>query len=111
MAQGLFGKDTCQVVFIAELIEHGNRRAPHGVLEIDRIAQVDGQGQRVDDDEHPFTDRLIYGVLLPAHWQHDQHDPECVSIEYGGCVEYKTSTQQFKEMGCGQTVGIEIVVL
>ena len=48
VAEGLVGKDAREVGFVLKLVEHGGRGAAQRVLEVDGIAEVDGERQHVD---------------------------------------------------------------
>ena len=74
VVQYLFEDNGTQVALVGELIEDGGRGATHRITEIDRIAEVDAQGQTVDEDEHPPTDLLVEACLLAVPGQEHEYD-------------------------------------
>ena len=111
VGKGFLTEDAAEVVFIAELMEYGDGGAAHGVLEVDGIAEVDDQGEGVDNDKHPAAQRVVGGVLLTTDGEEHHHHPENVGIEDGGGVEDDAATQQFEKMGMGEALGKESPVL
>ncbi len=82
VVHGLGEEDAEQIVLVGELLEHSGCRAPHGVLEVDGIAEVGGQCQTIDDDEHPAT-YLTIGMRVLMERQEHQQDVGDIGDEDG----------------------------
>ncbi len=81
--QQLGTNNACQVALVGELAEHGSRGASHGILEIDRISQIDGQGDAVHQQEESLAKTMIGRPLLPMQREEHQHDIQHIGIENG----------------------------
>ena len=111
MAQGLSGKDAPEVALVLELLEDGGRRAPHGVTEIHRVAEVHRQAQGVDDDIHAAADGVPEARLLQVQREEHHHHPQGVGVEDGSRIENETALQQFKTVPPRQIAGKSIPIL
>ncbi len=105
VAHGLDAKDSHQVVFVLELVEHGDGRTAQGVFEVNGITQIHHQRQHVHNNEEPLAKRMEAGVLFLVPRKQQQQHPQRVGIDDGGSIEHERSLHEFPRMTPTDGVG------
>ena len=98
MMQGLCQEDGAKIALVGELPKYGGGSPSHGILEIDGVAEVDGKGYAIDDDEYPLAYQLVGVVLLRMPGEEHHHDIWNIGNENGRSVEHQSASQHFNEM-------------
>ena len=93
MLQCFRHEDAAQVALVGELAEHGRRRTPHGIAEIDGITQIDGQCSPIDNKVHAPAYLLPHPCLFLVQRQQHHDDVERVAHHDGAGVKHQAAAQ------------------